>query len=66
MNRRGSRHGFETRFVYALARRYPRGFTFYVADPLSCIHEFILMIKQVALRRVTVGSGPVCDEKRAT
>ena len=31
MNRGGSRHGFETRFAYPLARR----FAFYVADPLS-------------------------------
>ena len=65
MNRRGSRHGFETRFAYPLARR--RGaFAFYVTDPLSSIHEFTLMIKQVASWCVTVGSGPVCDEKRAT
>jgi len=29
MNRRGSRHGFETRFAYPLAR----GFAFYVTIP---------------------------------
>ena len=61
MNRRGFRHGFETRFAY---RPYPR--FFYLTDPLRSIHEFILMIKQVASRCRTVGSVPVCDEKRAT
>jgi len=65
MNRQGSRHGFETRFAYPLARS-PRRPLPYVADPLSSIREFILMIKQVASRCVTVDSGPVCDEKRAT
>jgi hypothetical protein len=39
-----------------------RGFAFYVADPLSFIHEFTLMIKQLASWCVTVGSGLVCDE----
>jgi hypothetical protein len=53
-----------------------RCFTFHVADPLSSIHppssrsgaagEFRLMIKQVASWYVTVGSGAVCDERRAT
>ncbi len=54
-----------------------RGFTFYVADPLSSIHppphmrydvvgEFTLTIRQVASWCVTVGSGSVCDEKRVT
>jgi len=57
MNRRGFRHGFETRFAYPLV---------YVTDPLRSIHEFILMIEQVASRCMTVGSVPVCDEKRAT
>ena len=57
MNRRGFRHGFETRVAYPL---------FYVTDALRSIHEFILMIKQVASRCMTVGSVPVCDEKRAT
>ena len=57
MNRRGFRHEFETRFAYPL---------FYLTDPLRSIHEFRLMIKQVASRCVTVGSGPVCDEKRVT
>ena len=57
MNRRGFRHGFETRLAYPL---------FYVTDPLRSIREFILMIKQVASRCMTVGSVPVCDEKRAT
>jgi len=28
MNRRDSRHGFETRFAYPLARRYPSRFAF--------------------------------------
>jgi len=65
MNRRGSRHGFETRFAYPLARS-PRRPLPYVTDPLSSIHEFILMIKQVASRCATVDSGPVCDERRAT
>jgi hypothetical protein len=37
-------------------------FAFYVADPLSCIQQFTLMIKQVASWCVTVGSGVVCDE----
>ena len=67
MNRRGFRHGFETRF--ALPARSPlprRGFAFYVADALSSIHEFTPMIKQVASRCMTVGSVPVCDEKRVT
>jgi hypothetical protein len=57
MNRRGFRHEFETRFAYPL---------FYLTDPLRSINEFILMIKQVASRCVTVGSVPVCDERRAT
>jgi hypothetical protein len=39
-----------------------RGFAFYVADPLSFIHEFTLMIKQLASWCVTVGSGLVCNE----
>ena len=65
MNRRDSRHVFETRFAYPLARRYPSRLAFYVADPPSSIHEFTLMIKQVASWCVTVGSGPVCYEKRA-
>jgi len=65
MNRRGSRHGFETRFAYPLGRRYPSRLYLLFADPLSSIHEFTLMIKQVASWCVTVGSGPVCDEKRA-
>ena len=67
MNRRDSRHGFETRFALparSVATR--RGFAFYVADPLSSIHELTLMIKQVASRCVTVDSSPVCDEKRET
>ena len=63
MNRRDSKHEFETRFAYPLARS-PRRLLPYVADPLSSIHEFILMIKQVASWCVKVGSGPVCDEKR--
>jgi hypothetical protein len=46
----------------AATRRY---FTFHVADPLSSIHEFTLMIKQVASWCVTIGSGLVCNEKRA-
>jgi len=45
-----------------LARFSVRGFAFYVADPLSSIQQFTLMIKQVASWCVTVGSGPVCDE----
>ena len=57
MNRRGFRHEFETRFAYPL---------FYLTDPLRSIHEFILMTKQVASWCMTVGSVPVCDEKRAT
>jgi hypothetical protein len=72
------RREFETRFAYPLAGPLPRrGFAFYVADPLRSIHppphmrygvagEFTLMIKQVASWCVTVGSGPVCDERRAT
>jgi len=66
MNRRDSRHGFETRFAYPLARRYPSRPCFLVADPLSCIHGFTLMIRQLASWCVTVGSGPVRDEKRVT
>jgi hypothetical protein len=31
------RHEFETRSLPALARGYPRRFTFYVADPISSI-----------------------------
>jgi hypothetical protein len=31
------RHEFETRSLPTLARRYPRSFTFYVADPISSI-----------------------------
>ena len=53
------------------------GFVFYVADPLSSIHpppymrydvvgEFTLMIKLVTSWCAKVGSGAVCDEKRAT
>jgi len=57
MNRRGFRHGFETRFAYPLV---------YVTDPLRSIHEFILMTEQVASRCMTVGYVPVCDEKKAT
>jgi hypothetical protein len=57
MNRRGFRHEFETRSAYPL---------FYLIDPLRSIDEFTLMIKQVASRCMTVGSVPVCDEKRAT
>jgi hypothetical protein len=45
-----------------LARFPARGSAFYVADPLSSIQQFTLMIKQVASLCVTVGSGPVCDE----
>src|SRR3989440_9415335 len=56
MNRRGFRHGFETRFAYPL---------FYVTDPLRSIHEFILMIKQVASRCMTVGSVPGCERKQS-
>jgi hypothetical protein len=41
-----------------------RGFAFCVGDPLSCIHTFTLMIKQVGSWCVTVGSGPgVMTEK---
>jgi hypothetical protein len=42
-----------------------RCFTFHVADPLGSIHEFTLMIKQVASWCVTIGFGLVCNEKRA-
>ena len=63
MNRRDSRHGFETRFAYPVAR-LPRRPLPYVTDPLRSIHEFILMIKQVTSWCVKVGSGPVCDERR--
>ena len=66
MNRRDARHGFETSFAYPLARRYRSRLCVLCHYPLSSIHEFILMIKQVASRCVTVDSGPVCDEKRAT
>jgi hypothetical protein len=31
------RQEFETRSLPTLARRYPRSFTFYVADPISSI-----------------------------
>ena len=31
---------FETRSPALLAHRYPRGFAFYLADPISSIHEF--------------------------
>jgi len=58
------RHELETRFS---ARSVAAAtFTFYVADALSSIREFTLMIKQVASWFVTVGSGLVCDEKRPT
>ena len=30
--------GFETCSFFQLPRRYPRDFTFYVADPISSIH----------------------------
>jgi hypothetical protein len=32
----------ETRSLPALARRYPRDFTFYVADPISSIRERVV------------------------
>src|SRR6266536_3899552 len=65
MNRRDSRYGFETRSLTARSVAAAT-FTFYVADPLSSIHEFTLMIKQVASWCLTVGPVPVCDVKRAT
>jgi hypothetical protein len=66
MNRRDSRHEFETRLLPPLARGYPSRLCFLVADPLSSIREFTLMIIQLASWCVTVGSGPVRDEKRVT
>ena len=59
------RHELETRSLPARSVAAAT-FTFYVADPLSSIHEFTLMIKQVASWCLTAGSGPVCDETRAT
>jgi hypothetical protein len=38
----------ETRSLPALARRYPRGFTFYVADPVSSIHHFEGRIRELS------------------
>ena len=77
MNRRGFRHGFETRFAYPLARRYPSrllpSMSLIPLDPFTPLRagygaagEFMLMIKQVASRCMTVGSVPACDERRAT
>jgi hypothetical protein len=66
MNRRDSRHGFETRLPTRSLPATRRGFTFYVTEPLSFIHELTLMIEQVASWCVTVRSGSVCDERRAT
>jgi hypothetical protein len=77
MNRRHSRHDLKLASLIRSLADTRRGFAFYVADPLSSIHpppltgygvagEFALMIKQVASWCVTVGSDPVCDEKRAT
>jgi hypothetical protein len=66
MNRGDSRHGFETRLLTRSLAATRRGFAFYVADPLGSTHEFTLMIKQLASWCLTVGSAPVCDERRAT
>jgi hypothetical protein len=66
MNRRDSRHGFETRLPPRYLPATRRGFAFYVTERLSFIHERTLMIEQVASWWVTVRSGSVCDERRAT
>jgi hypothetical protein len=45
------RHEFETRSLPTLARRYPRSFTFYVADPISSIETRSLPRLLAAIRR---------------
>ena len=42
------KHEFETRSLPRSLAATRRGFAFYVADPLSSIHEFTLMIQQLA------------------
>ena len=55
---KGHRHEFETRSVPCLARRYPRSFAFYLADPTSSVHEFTLIeasrMKFVKIRAIRV------------
>ena len=34
----GFRHEFETPSLPTLGRRYPRGFAFYLADPIGSVH----------------------------
>jgi hypothetical protein len=75
MSRRDSTNGFETGLTRSLGATR-RGFAFMsliISVPFTRLRagysgagEFILMIKQLASWCVTVGSGPVCDEKRAT
>jgi hypothetical protein len=53
-----------------LARRYPRGFAFYLADPIISLHEFtartlkqglsqIVTVRLVKIRVIGVGPSPL-------
>jgi hypothetical protein len=66
MNRRDSRHGFETRLPTRSLPATRRGFTFYVTEPLSFIHGTYSNDRTDCLMVVTVRSGSVCHERRAT
>src|SRR5439155_25346159 len=48
-----------------LARRYPRGFAFYLADPISSVHEFTPIAGVVAASSLKV-RGNSCPADRTT
>jgi hypothetical protein len=66
MNRRDSRHGFETRLLPRSLLATCRGLTFYVTEPLSFTHELTLVMEEATSWYVTVRSGSMCNERRAT
>ena len=41
---------FETRFLPTFARRYPRGFTFYVANPVRSILPSFVSFRMMTMR----------------